>query len=293
MRKAALGVVAIVAAVGLGELAAAGSGLVDIPLYEAPRQLGYVPKANQHGSFLHRFDWAFNEHHMGVAEPFEPTSGEDILLVGDSVVFGGVRMPQAERLGPTLERLTSSKVWPISAKSWSLTNELTYLYENPDVTAGVDRMVIVLNGSDFRQKSIWESSLTHPLSRPLFSTLYLAEKFVLGDPESPPRPSLSDRTVRDRWHRFVRSFGKPVTVVLYPEKHELEPSQEQAVFAQRQAELEMPGVTVVRLGKDERWRASATYLDHIHPDARGTYLLAEIIAAELEAETSPDQITSL
>ncbi len=44
----------------------------------------------------------------------------DVLLVG------GNPLGKVERLGPQLAKVTSQSVWPISAGSWALRNELAY-----------------------------------------------------------------------------------------------------------------------------------------------------------------------
>jgi hypothetical protein len=77
-------------------------GLVDFPLYEANAQIGYIPAANQEGSFLNKNAWQFNALHMG-APAFAPNPARDVLLVGDSLVYGGNAYRQSERLGPTLQ----------------------------------------------------------------------------------------------------------------------------------------------------------------------------------------------
>lgn len=77
-------------------------GMVDFPLYEANARIGYIPAANQQGSFLNKNDWEFNALHMG-APAFTPGPALDVLLVGDSVVYGGNGYRQPDRLGPALQ----------------------------------------------------------------------------------------------------------------------------------------------------------------------------------------------
>ena len=81
---------------------------VDFPLYEANAQIGYIPTANQHGSFLNKINWQFNALHMG-GSAFAPNPSHDVLLVGDGLVYGGNGYRQLERLGPALQaRITES-----------------------------------------------------------------------------------------------------------------------------------------------------------------------------------------
>lgn len=118
------------AALAIAEGSVRALGLVDFPLYDANAQIGYIPAANQQGSFLNKNDWQFNALHMG-APAFAPDPARDVLLVGDSLVYGGNTYRQPERLGPALQTLLQERgggqVWPISAGSWALRNELAYM----------------------------------------------------------------------------------------------------------------------------------------------------------------------
>ena len=119
------------------------------------------------------------------AGAFKPKPALDMLLVGDSLVYGGNQYHPTERLGPTLQaliqtRTAGTQVWPISAGSWSLRNELTWLRQNPQVLDQMHRIIIVLNSGDFdtTTASSWSCELTHPRSRPLVATWYLFYKYV-------------------------------------------------------------------------------------------------------------------
>ena len=77
------------------------SGAVNIPVYEANNQIGYIPAPNQSGSFLHIHDFRFNEYSMG-AGPFKPDSARyNVLLISDSLVFGGTRFQKLSGSGPS------------------------------------------------------------------------------------------------------------------------------------------------------------------------------------------------
>ena len=84
------------AALAIAEGSVRALGLVDLPLYDANAQIGYIPAANQQGSFLNKNDWQFNALHMG-APAFAPDPARDVLLVGDSLVYGGNTYRQPEQ----------------------------------------------------------------------------------------------------------------------------------------------------------------------------------------------------
>lgn len=180
--RIALGLGAVLLVGGLAaEVGVRVAGLVDFPLYDADANIGYIPKANQRGSFLNKNDWVINDKHMG-AEAFVPDPAGNILLVGDSIVWGGNPYAKADRLGSRLQALVKGKVWPIAAGSWSLQNQLTYLNANPDVVSQMDTIAFVLNSGDLGPPSSWNCSLTHQRERPAVALVYLAKKYLLRWP---------------------------------------------------------------------------------------------------------------
>lgn len=242
------------------------SGVTDFPLYENSPALGYIPAPGQQGKFLNVNDWAFNERSMGVSQRFAPTGRTDIVLLGDSIVYGGNPLRQADKVGPALERATGLDVWPVAAGSWGLANQLAYLKANPDVRAAADVLVFVLNRGDFDGASVWASELTHPTQRPTVALLYTAERYAaprlgleLVD-QKPPAPV----DWREDWHRLTA--GKRVIVVRYPDRGE--PAFDWPA---------MPGAEIIDLAADPAWKP-AHYRDDIHTNAAGSRALAEIIA---------------
>ena len=123
-------------------------GVVDIPLYRADPTLGYIPAPSQSGNFLNFKQWQFNEYSMG-SGAFELDSRRFKILLGDSTVMGGNPLAQSERLGPQLEDLTGWQVWPVSAGSWALQNQLAYIHKYPQLLNKVDAVAIVSNSGDF------------------------------------------------------------------------------------------------------------------------------------------------
>lgn len=193
----------------------------DFPLYEADDRIGYWLKPDQHGAFLFTKDWAFNGDRLGVAEEFKPSSKLDVLLVGDSIVYGGNSFEQGEKLGPLLEAATGWQVWPAAAGSWALKNQLEFLDSKPHLVDGADVVVFVLNSGDFGPPSEWRSEYTHPRRKPLFYLPYLFLRyFGESEPESPPSAvSQYDETAK-AWAAFVGQADKPVVVVAYANRSE-------------------------------------------------------------------------
>lgn len=270
-------------------------GLVDFPLYEANAQIGYIPAANQQGSFLNKNDWQFNALHMG-APAFEPNPERDVLLLGDSLVLGGNPYRAPERLGPSLQTLMQVKgqlgqVWPIAAGSWALRNELAFLRLNPQVPSSVKAVVLVLNSGDFESASSWSCELTHPRTRPTVALWYLFNKYVYayercGD--IPANLQVQPGNLAEELQAFMTVYGAKTTFILYPGKDEQADSAIEAKgFAAGEALLQAAGATrIVHLQQDARWQ-SHLYKDGIHPTAKGNLVLAQVIVDALNLHQHP------
>ncbi|MCM2346185.1 MAG: hypothetical protein NDI95_05995 [Acidovorax soli] len=264
-------------------------GLVDFPLYDADAQIGYIPAANQQGSFLRKNDWAFNTLHMG-AGAFAPGPGHDVLLVGDSVVYGGNGYRQQDRLGPGLQALvqgTGGSVWPISAGSWALRNELAYLRQHPQVLTQVDQVVFVLNSGDFGEASSWSCEATHPRTRPVVALWYLFNKYVYAVEKCGQVPKglqMPPGDLAAELQTFLAEHTGKASFVLYPDRAELvNPALETEHFATGRALLAAAGApNVVRVAGDSRW-SSLYYKDAIHPTPEGNRVLAAILASQIDS----------
>lgn len=286
-RWMAAGSLALLAA---GEITLRLMGLGDYPLYEANNVIGYIPQASQQGSFLNTNDWVFNSLHMGASE-FKPGPGRDLLLVGDSLVYGGNPYRQAEKIGPSLSRAMpeGTQVWPVGAGSWAINNELTWLMQHPDVVRQVEDVILLLNSGDLIDLgSSWRCERNHPTHRPV-SVLWfqLAKKMAWEKCDlTPPDKAVPDRPWRDTMKAWMASpdmQGKRLHVVLYPEKKELLSGQKPAL-PRMIAQLHEVGIThILDVGSDPAWQPTY-YRDDIHQTPEGNQVLARIIAQWLQAQ---------
>lgn len=264
------------------------AGLVDFPLYEANPVVGYIPAANQSGSFLNKNAWRFNAQHMGAAA-FEPGSGANVLLVGDSLVLGGNPYREVDRLAPSLQALlpAGSRVWPISAGSWALRNELAWLRSNPDVVNKVSAIVFVVNSGDFAEASSWSCELTHPTQKPTLALLYLFEKYVHAfspcDGTVPVGLQVPPGDLPSELQAFLNGRADKVHFVWYADKPEQADAQlRQTKRTPQFAILKAAGGAkhLVSVADDPRWSA-AYYRDGIHATPEGNRVLADIIKSDL------------
>lgn len=218
MRVRLLGISAVLA-LCIAELAARIA--FDFPLYDADSEQGYRVRPNQSGAFLFSKNWVFNGDGLGVAEDFQPSPDLDVLLVGDSIVYGGNELDQEDKLGPLLEAKSGWQVWPAGAGSWGLQNELAFLRDRPELAAGSDVIVFVVNSGDFDRPSEWRSPYTHPRERPVLYLPYLFTRYVL-EPETPQESPLpvAERDVFADFSAFVRDSRRPVYVLAYSSQAE-------------------------------------------------------------------------
>lgn len=290
-------ILAILALLSLiaGEIVVRRMGMTDFPLYNADAQIGYILQPNQKGAFLNKNHWIFNEKCQG-AGSWKPNGKTDLLLLGDSIVLGGNPINQPDRLGPQLQtRLPGWQVWPASAGSWSIANEVAYLKRFPDVAADVSEIVWVVNPGDLDGPSVWRTDVTHPRTHPWSSLWYVFYKYVLlprlgmSPPEPgaiPQNPPILQSTM-DLLHQELSDLKKQnpkcsVLFILYPGK-----DQEYGVglafyekFHTALGKAVASQAPIFDLLKDPHWNATY-YRDGIHPNAVGYHELAEIIANKL------------
>lgn len=249
--------------------------VIDIPTYRADDRIGYLPRPSQSGLFLWSIPWHFNELSMGTERAFRPSERDtDVLLIGDSIVHGSNSDPPEERLAAQLERKTGWAVWPISAPSWSLQNQLTYLRDHPEVVDGADRIIFVLNAGDFAGPSSWTSEFLHPLERPFPGSWYLFRKYLLKPAAGPPpAPVRHWPDLPAELQKLVQGAGKPVRLFFYtglgadgrPASCETLPEAYRRI-ARWQCVAASP-----------HWSA-ALYKDGVHPTAQGNEVIASMIA---------------
>lgn len=176
---------------------------VQVPLYGADNLVGYFPLPNQHGTFL-KNDWYFNELGMGVPQEYSPSARRDILLIGDSLVYGGNGLRQPEKLGPTLERLSGATVWSVGAGSWALQNEILFTLRIKAVRKNLDEIVFVVNSGDFGLPSFWSNNLTHPRYIHNIRLLYFFERYILGKELLKSEPIfVRDLEDHELWMQFI------------------------------------------------------------------------------------------
>ena len=261
----------------LGESVARLAGVTDAPIFRVNEKIGYYPAADQQGRFLNEHGWAFNDRSMGVAARYR-WSPDGVLLVGDSVVYGGNPLDQSDKVGPLLAKATHRPVWPLAAGGWALENELQMLDANPDLLR-LPTIVWVSNTGDFGAENAWPNSVTYPDHRPWSALVSLLRRTVLRPHDvvdSPTSPAATARWKTDL-RRFLERYHGRLIWVLYPKKNEVgtHPVDFEPLLSTIKGRAD-----VLDLSDDPAWRR-AQYRDAIHPSADGDRVMASEIARAL------------
>lgn len=268
----------------LGEFGVRYMGWVDVPLFVQDAQIGYLPAPSQAGSFMRRNEWAFNELGMGTKLRFQPGPERDLLLMGDSIVYGGPHYAEGERLGPLLEKhLPGAKVWPVAAGSWAVRNQLAWLRRHPGVVRQVDDIVFVVTSEDLTPVAAsWHCESNHPTHRPWFALGYLAIKGLHLDACDQTRPEhrvpdgIAQQELR-AWLDSAEAKDKRVTFVLYPFKGPLASAGQAANEPERQVLASVGIQPACELARHSLWHPNL-YKDDAHPTPQGNRILAQWVA---------------
>jgi hypothetical protein len=291
----------IVIGLGAAELGTRATGIVDFPIYETDGEIGYILAPNQSGTFLNKNDWVINEKSMN-AIAWAPQGVRDILVVGDSLVWGGNPLDQADRLGDQLgDLLPDWSVWPIAAGSWSVGNQLEYFHRNPDVLEAADVIVWVFNSGDLNPSSMWAQETTHPRSHPTSAVVYAFDKYVkprlfkksavaveptaLADPGNEP----FNKDIITHLSEFVAdqtaAHGTKFLFIAYPGKDLLQngggDQKNYDEFLQSLKDAVAGNGVLIDLRELPDWTPDL-YRDGIHPNAHGNAVFAAEIARVLQ-----------
>lgn len=263
------------------------SGCHDFPLYEANARTGYIPAAGQRGNYLWTHGYELNERHMA-GGPLSDTPSRKVLVVGDSVVWGGNPYPERDRLVHALQaRMPDAKVWSLAAGGWAIRNELAWLEDNADVVNRMNDVVMVINSTDLvPEAAMWGCETTHPTRRPWSGVAYYVEKFLKTQDCSEGKPGLTianggwQERLR-RWIDATQAAGVRVQFVLYPNRAELEAGGDRALLTDTNAKLQaVRQVPATEVARFPSWHAEH-YKDAVHPTAEGNHALAEVLTQVL------------
>lgn len=289
------GIIVIAAALALfaaAELALRLSGFGSFPLYDVGGEVKYIPAANQSGAFLNRNHWIFNDRHMGNAANWTPGPRPDILLIGNSIVLGGLPYDQDQKLGPLLAKALDEccAVWSVAAGGWSNVNEMAYFDRNPDILPNADVVVIEYMEGGLSALAAWPGETVFPDHAPLSVSLYTFQKYVLpkleglrpvNDSGALPPVGAPDPEQLARFRRFVAAAAgtSQVLIFLFPGRQVLSDQERWREITAPVADIcNALAVTCLDIAGQDGWRADLYGPDGVHPNVEGNRTLARILA---------------
>ena len=164
-------------------------GLGDPPLYQADAQMEYILQPSK---TYHRFHNRFSVNRYGMRADDFPASKSipnelRVIVVGDSIVYGGVRIDQNDIDTEILKRELQREfgrpvvVGNASAKSWGPPNELAYLQRFGTLQADV--VILELSSHDYADAPTFTPvvgvAAAYPDKKPALAVIDLLRTYLL------------------------------------------------------------------------------------------------------------------
>ena len=269
--------------------------LADPPAFEANAQYGYLMRPNQSASTRgHRF----RINHAGLrGADFtlpKPNGVFRIVFLGDSITFGGGRIPDQDLFVNRAALILASsnhrqiEAINLSAPGWGIQNMAGYVATNGLLDA--DALVWVISSSDFRRpKSTLEENgfLEHkPWSRLIYATTHVFRFARRSVDNGVPQRTDSD-PLRQNAHTLRRTLSQisnnnvACVVIAVPAAYENAQSlADLNTFRSATASVSVP-FTEVRPALQQH-RPEEMFLDGVHLSVDGHKVVSEAIVAFLQ-----------
>jgi len=281
-------------------------GLGDPPLFVPDAKIEYLNKPGTYRRFghpIHINQWSMRSPDFGARKA--TTDELRLLIVGDSVVFGGAWMRDEDtatsKLAIRLEQASGRPVVVanISAGSWGPPNQLAFLERFGDFDA--DAIIVVWNSHDawdvplFAPLGPENPTATPPSALGELVTRYglprLTREAAVAAPNTSQRADESLRAARSILE-FARERRIPIGVVLHSTRPELnQTSVEGLELFRKLAESEdAPVFMTSAVLRTPFGQGKDIYKDDIHPSPVGQTLLADLylrIALQLLSGPAP------
>lgn len=267
-------------------------GVLDFPVYKIESNGHYTLASNQSGSFLQKNQWFVNSSGFINKKELD-TSKPYIILIGDSVVYGGNPVNYYDRIGEKLENKIKKNVYIGALGGWSLQNEIQFINKNIDTIKSADKLIIQFDSGDLSGLATAESgSITHPVEKPKSAIIYCIKKYIYPklfsqseQSELPPIPDNSESN--GTWDNDLLNISKNVKgkilFVLYPDSKALENKKLwdlQTKEIKDFIKLHEDKFEILDLTEFHEWN-SKLYRDGVHPNIQGNIVVADIIAQKI------------
>lgn len=267
-------------------------GVVSFPLYTIDSKKHYYLNPDQSGTFLNKNKWFVNSNGFNNKEQID-TSKPYIMLVGDSVVYGGNPVDYNDRIGYQLDSILDKNVYIGAVGGWSLYNEIEFINKNIDIANRSDFIVIQYDNGDLDDYAKSVGGLVHPTQKPYLATYFLLEKYVYPkifksskESELPPIPEevKSNGNWKNELLAVSNNTGKKILFVLYPDQKafsNLELWNKQTKDIRNFISKYPNQFDYIDIAETKGWSLNL-YRDGIHPNVEGNKLIALDIANYLK-----------
>ena len=274
-----------------------GLGLGDPPLYEASEAYEYRLKPDQR---VQRFGHLLSTNHLGLRSADVPSrrhpSRRRLLVIGDSIVWGGSQLDQRLIATELIRRQTGDEVPNVAAPSWGPANQRAFLQKHGLLEA--TDVVLVISSHDAFDVPTFEplsASPDKPTEKPFSALIEAGQRYLL--PRLMPwRPaavqSVQQSSALDDLDALLTDLsaaGVRIGVVQFWERDEVRAMQPYSGHAQIARVLQRHGLQPVQSAAV--FRSCGTlddlYIDHIHPyTAAGQACLARAILQAVQGPAS-------
>jgi len=277
------------------------AGITDFPVYQTDPEIKYVVAPGQHGAFLNKNEWYFNNLSMPIAADFDASRHPNVLLIGNSIVMGGNPLTQRDKLTPQLQALIGPDiaVWPAAIGGWTQVNEMAYLDRHPEVAAHADYFAWEYMAGGLSAATPWRGDAVFPTERPVFAAYYAARRFVfgrmvnLGAPSELPTTGEPDAENLARFDAHVGALAaatrrdRPGLIWFYPTAAQLAQARAGREWLPEREAIkkiaEKYHLRLVDIADDPAWTAEI-YADAVHAGPKGNKILARILHAAIDAD---------
>jgi len=294
MSKRSAIILSLLGLFAVAEIAARVIGMDQFPIYRQDSEIKYFLAPNQRGDFLGH-DYYTNEIGLPLPDTFDKNIHPSILLIGNSIIYGGNVFKQKEKLFTVLqdEMPAGQKLWPVALGGWTQVNEMAFLKRHDELIANADGFAWLYMSGGLTAATPWAGEYAFPTARPVCVSCYAVLRYgvipllpKLFPNELPIRGAVDPvqyenfiatiKSIQNNRHYKYRSI-----IWLYPIKTELEIAKKGGDWLPERKKITSlaadAGITVIDIAASPLWTASLYRADGVHPTAEGNRALAKIL----------------
>ena len=284
----------------VGEVALRMAGFGNPPLADPDPDIEYVLRPGNYDRFGNNINVNADRMRAPRITRPKPPRARRILLIGDSVVYGGHRLDQDETIAAQINALIAKqrsdrkqiRVLPIAASSWGPANMLAFARRYGVFEA--DEAWVVLSGIDLHDHPVYEDTGPYDSAKP-FCAIHDVYHAVLRRFFRKQHPSpLKNRTTEpeiDALFGWLRDRGLTLRFFYHRTRKEIgRPSSEAHGFERMAAVARKHGASIGFTINTENTRNTGDcFADAIHPTPEGAAVIARTLLSSSESDLEADR----